>query len=773
MTTPAPVGAVTAHPPADPAVYRIIAANPDCMGSDGQPSDSLSMPTRSHPEHHADPDAGPLFVTSPRNLEDLLVAEMTALGAHEARPGPAGAACLPDLALAYRLCLWSRLGSRVLWPLAMLPATDAATLHAAAEAFPWETHLPGGTAFAFQVTGHSPSLRDSRHTARVLKDAVLDRARGRGGALPQPAPRAAALTFHARLHQDRIRLSLDLAGASLHRRGYRAGGGRAPLKENLAAGMLIRAGWPQIAADGGQFLDPFCGSGTLVIEAALMAADMAPGLLRDTFGFAAWPGHDARLWASLRTEAEARREAGVAACTLTLRGADADPAIIREANRNAERAGVAGLVHFETRALAEQPRSVAPPAPGLLATNPPYGARLGAAEPVEDLYIALGDWLRTALPGWRAAVLTGEPRLLAALGLSAERTHPLFNGALRCRLGLYRLYGPAPGSATPAPEAAPAAPEALVNRLRKNRRHLTRWCRREGVDAYRLYDADLPEFNLAVDVFATDQGTYAHVQEYQAPADVSPRRARSRREAALAAVREVLGLPVEQVVLKVRRRGGGYRAASPPAGIGGIVAEHGCRLRVELAGQLDGGLFLDHRPLRRRLQAEAAGRRFLNLFAYTGSATVYAAVGGARQTTSVDQSRRYLDWAAENLALNGFQAGRGHELVRADCLHWLAMAPAAHWDLILLDTPTRSAGHGRTSELEIQRDHVALIRSALRCLAPGGTLYFSCNYRRFRLDAAALADCRITPLTGAASLDPDFRRSPRIHHLWAITRGRD
>ncbi|PWG61173.1 bifunctional 23S rRNA (guanine(2069)-N(7))-methyltransferase RlmK/23S rRNA (guanine(2445)-N(2))-methyltransferase RlmL [Sediminicurvatus halobius] len=715
----------------------------------------------------ADTSGLPLVVTCPRNLEDLLAAELAALGAGGARAASAGAVCRADLALAYRLCLWSRLGSRVLWPLASIPAPDGETLRAAATEIPWEQHLPDGAAFAFHVAGHSAELRDSRHTARLLKDAVLDRARAGATKLPRPAPGEPGLQIHARLHRGTINLAIDLAGESLHRRGYRAAAGRAPLKENLAAGLLVRARWPEIAEAGGEFLDPFCGSGTLVIEAALMAADIAPGLLRGRFGFEHWRGHDPALWNEARNDALARREAGLVRALPRLRGYDADPAVLEEARRNAVRAGVDGLVTLGVRPLAEQPRAPRVDSTGLLATNPPYGERLGAAEPVEDLYMALGDWMRTALPGWRAAVLTGEPRLLAALGLSAERTHPLFNGALPCRLGLYRLYGNAQG--TP-PHTATAAPEALVNRLRKNQRHLRRWLRREGITAWRLYDAELPEYNLAVDVYATDSGTLAHVQEYQAPEQIAPRQARERREAAVAAVREVLELPAEQVILKVRRRrrGTGYRSAGAEP-VGGVVEEHGCRLRVELAGQLDTGLFLDHRPLRRRLQAEAAGRRFLNLFAYTGSATVHAAVGGARDTTSVDLSRRYLDWAAENLTLNGFAPGEGHALVRADCLQWLQRAPAAAWELILLDPPTRSAGHGRPTELDIQRDHVTLVRAAMRCLAPDGTLYFSCNYRRFRLDRQALADLAVTPLTGAASLDPDFRRDARLHHLFAIT----
>jgi len=708
--------------------------------------------------------AGGLFVTSPRNLGDLLAAELRELGATEVRPQAAGALCRAELAIAYRVCLWSRLASRVLWPLAELPAGDGETLRAAATEVPWEAHIPPASSFAFRVTGHSSTLRDTRHTARLLKDAVLDRARQRGTALPTPAPGAAALNLHARLQRDRVLLSLDLAGSSLHRRGYRAGGGRAPLKENLAAGILMRAGWPGIVNDGGEFLDPFCGSGTLVIEAALLAADIAPGLLRAGFGFEAWPGHDARAWAALRADAEARREQGLAAGLPRLRGMDADAQMVERARRNARHAGVEEVVTFTVRPLAEQSGGAAAQS-GLVATNPPYGERLGAAEPVEDLYMALGDWLRNALPGWRAAVLAGTPGLLAALGLSADRTHPLFNGALACRLGLYTLH-----ARRIAAEAsgAPPPPSALVNRLRKNQRHLARWCHREGIGAYRLYDADLPDYNLAVDVYDTDNGSFAHVQEYAAPGHIAPRRARKRRDAAVGAVAAVLGLPAERVILKVRRRGAGYRADAGGPAVGGVVNEHGCRLRVELAGQLDSGLFLDHRPLRRRLRREAAGRRFLNLFAYTASATVHAGAGGARETTSVDLSGRYLEWAAENLRLNGLHPGPGHRLIQADCLEWLDGAPAAAWDLILLDPPTHSAGHGRRSELDIQRDHVRLIRAALRCLAPGGTLYFSCNYRRFRLDRAALGDCRITPLTGAAGLDPDFRRSPRIHHLWAL-----
>lgn len=310
--------------------------------------------------------------------------------------------------------------------------------------------------------------------------------------------------------------------------------------------------------------------------------------------------------------------------------------------------------------------------------------------------------------------------------------------------------------------------EMLVNRLRKNLRHLGKWARREGVTCYRVYDGDVPEYALAVDLY---EG-WAHAQEYAAPATVDPVRAQGRLADAMAVIPEALGIPAERVVLKVRRRQKGLAQYERQAATGQFreVHEGGLRFLVNLSDYLDTGLFLDHRPTRALIRSLARGGRFLNLFAYTGTASVYAAAGGAASTTTVDMSSVYVDWARRNMALNGFAEGRTHRLVRADCLTWLATPRPERYHVIFADPPTFSNSK-RMGEntFEVQRDHAALILAAARLLARDGVLLFSNNFRHFRMHHSTLPGMIIEDIS-RATLPPDFLRNPRIHNCWRIMR---
>lgn len=305
-----------------------------------------------------------------------------------------------------------------------------------------------------------------------------------------------------------------------------------------------------------------------------------------------------------------------------------------------------------------------------------------------------------------------------------------------------------------------AQAEMLGNRLRKRARHLTRWARRSGVTCYRIYDRDIPELPLVVDRY---EG-HAHVASFARFTDDA------WLDAMAAVVAGVLDVPRAHVHVKrhVRQRGAtqyerlGHRDELLTVGEGGL------RFAVNLDDYLDTGLFLDHRPTRERVRAEAAGGRFLNLFCYTGSFTVYAAAGGAAETVSVDLSRRYLDWARHNLELNGL-AGPRHDLVRGDALELLEQRRwSDRFDLAVLDPPTFSNSKRMAADLDLQRDHARLIAGALDALRPGGVLYFSTNARRFKLDAGALTAASIEDL-GGATIPEDFARRPP-HRTWRIVR---
>lgn len=733
------------------------------------------------------PAAAGLLATCPRGFEELLAAELRAAGIPSAHPCANGARFEGGLAEAYRACLWSRLASRVVLLLGEVDAADADTLRAGVGELPWEAHLPEGATLAVDFLGTSQTLRHTLFSARCVKDAVADRLRALRGTRPDVDLQEPGLRIVARLDRERASIAIDLSGPA-HRRGYRTESGEAPLRENLAAAILLRAGWRKLSAQAAALYDPLCGSGTLLIEGAQIASGAAPGEVRP-IGSPRWSGHDEVMLAGLRDEARAVRETGTLALG-PLVGADHDARVLRIAAANAERAGFAGRIRFHRAELAAtgRPAELDGCESGLLVCNPPYGERLdaGATARLRRLYETLGELVCSEFAHWHAAVIVPDNEIGAALRLGTVKRYRMRNGAIDCVLLLRDPARQARKSREadapeippiPAGEASPPtrgtgsleglSPGArmLANRLRKNLQRLAGWISTQKPDCYRIYDADIPEYAIAVDRY----GGWLHVAEYAAPPGIDASLARARLDEALEALAAVTAVPPSRIVLKTRERQRGSAQYRKQAARGEFlsVREGPAKLLVNLHDYLDTGLFLDHRPLRRMVAARAAGKRFLNLFCYTGAVSVFAALGAASSTTSVDMSATYLAWAARNLALNGF-SGAAHEGVQADCLAWLA-EPRGRWDLIFLDPPSFSNSARMRGTLDVQRDHVMLLRGALRQLAPGGELLFSTNRKGFRLDAEALAGLAIEDLT-EESIDPDFRRGSAPHRLYRIRR---
>ncbi len=714
------------------------------------------------------------FASCPKGLELLLRDELRKLGAEDAREALAGVHFGGGLELALRACLWSRLASRVLLQLGEFDAADADALYAGVQAVDWTRHLAAQGSLAVDAAGSSGALRHSAYAALRVKDAIVDQLRERRGSRPDVEPQRPSLRVHLRLHKGRATLSLDLSGEPLHRRGWRVAQSEAPLKENLACAILLRGGWPATFAAGGSLFDPMCGGGTLLIEGALMAADVAPGLRRDYWGFSGWLQHDPTRWQALLEEAQARADAGLRTLPAAFFGRDLDPAALAIARRNAQAAGVAGFLQL-TRGPADRlERPDAGERPGLVVCNPPYGERLGEREALAETYGAFGRRLREKLGDWRAAIIVGDEALGHALGLRADRRYALFNGALECRLLLFEPLAKAPRPRIERPLSADA--EAVANRIVKNQRHLRRRLEREGVSCYRIYDADLPTHAAAIDVYtavardgesaSAQPQVWLHLQEYAPPPSVPAERARVRLGELVQAAMHAFELPRERVAIKTRQRGKGGARYGRMAERGEflIVEEGGLRLRVNLFDYLDTGLFLDHRPLRARIRELARGRSFLNLFCYTASASVFAAAGGARSTASVDLSATYLDWATRNFEINRL-GGPTHLLQQADVMQWLRH-DRSRYELIFIDPPSFS-NSARAADFDVQRDHLELLQLAGERLAPGGLILFSNNLRRFRLHAAVAESFDLVDI-GRASVPFDFARSPRIHHAWEL-----
>lgn len=733
---------------------------------------------------HAPPNLR-YFASCPSGVADLLATELRQLGAERIHEQKAGVMFEGGLETGYRACLWSRTASRVLLQLGEVDARDAEELYRGVLSIDWSRHLGEGRTLAVDFGGTNSQITHTRFAALKVKDAIVDQLRARRGQRPSVDVDQPDVRIAVRLNRGRAAVGIDLSGDPLHRRGYRIRPVSAPLKENLAAAILLRSGWPAIAASGGGLVDPMCGSGTFLIEAAMLVADQAPGLHRRYFGFSGWAGHDEALWQRLLEEAHQRRNSAAVAPGGII-GWDDDPVAVSAARANVIEAGFGQVISVEPRSIAslcgrESPEP-ALPAPGLLVTNPPYGERLGDADRLEPLYAELGQLMRQRFVGWRAVVFTGNPPLARAIGIHAKRSHTFFNGAIECRLLRFEVSPesfddparrPSREQKLAAIRETPGA-QMFANRLRKNLKKFSDWATKEGVRCYRVYDADMPEYAFAIDRYEGEgeDAAAVHVQEYQAPGTVDRNAARQRRLEVLSVIPAVFGVGDGQVVVRNRLPPAdtGPWGATVDESLARVVVEGPWRFLVNLSDDADPGFSPGQRLTRGLIGGMAAGKRVLNLFAHTGTATVHAAGGGAESTTSVDGSSTNLGRAERNLALNRL-SGHNHVFIHADVLVWLREASSklrrARFDLIIVDAPPVVRGRRGDESFEVQRDHVRLLVDVARLLSTDGTIVFSTRFAKFRLDRDALHDFRIEEVS-RKTLPDDFARNPRSHNVFLL-----
>jgi 23S rRNA (guanine2445-N2)-methyltransferase / 23S rRNA (guanine2069-N7)-methyltransferase len=738
----------------------------------------------------------PIIVTCPKGLENILQDEIIELGGKSSRIGMAFVSFEADQLMAYKVCLWSRLASRVLWPLKQFEGLSAAQLYEGLLDIPWIEHFSDRQSFRVYFSGSSDEIRNTHFGALKVKDAICDYFREKTGARPDVSDDP-DVSIHVRLNKGLFSVSLDMAGEPLHRRGYRQSQGAAPLKENLAAALLIRAGWPKLMKqDDGALLDPMCGSGTLLIEAALMAADIAPGMLRTQFAFERWKKHLAPEWRELKQDAQDRKNKGIDSdVELTLVGYDMDGDVLEKAQDNARRAGVAHFIHLQEQPLSDLSKEKGLPDTGLILCNPPYGERLSDEVAIGALYAAMGNKVKQHFPNWTMAIFTGNPEQAYQFKLRANKQYQFYNGAISAKLFLYDI---SVGSSEKAKAAAELfnqqvskqdgseqnglnqqkpkqqgpinlseGAQMVCNRLKKNIKKIRSWAKKQNTNCYRVYDADMPEYSVAIDVY----GEWIHIQEYAAPKSVEPHKAENRLRDILDAVPVAFNVDREKVVLKQRRVQKGKKQYEKQDQQQNFmeVREGNCNLYVNLTDYLDTGLFLDHRPIRMEFESSCKNKDFLNLFSYTCTASVHAAMGGARSTTSVDMSQTYLNWGRKNLTLNGLSE-RDHQFVQADCLKWLETAKTQkeRYDIIFMDPPSFSHSKRMDDVLDVQRDHVQLIELGMALLRPGGELVFSNNFRRFKMERDALKQFNIKDVT-VETIPEDFKRNTKIHQCYKIT----
>ncbi|MBI1859871.1 MAG: bifunctional 23S rRNA (guanine(2069)-N(7))-methyltransferase RlmK/23S rRNA (guanine(2445)-N(2))-methyltransferase RlmL [Deltaproteobacteria bacterium] len=702
----------------------------------------------------------PIHVRTLTGLEDILSSELKALGADPVAASPRLVTCVGNQSLLYKANLWCRTAIRVLVPIHTFSAADEKAYYQGIRTIDWSRWLSAKSSLTVDAHVHSSFSQHSLFVAQLTKDAVVDTIRDRYNDRPSVERVDPDLRINISLFQNTVTVFLDSSGESLHKRGYRKQTGEAPLSEALAAGLVRLSRWdPAIP-----FLDPMTGSGTLCIEAGLIATNQAPGLKR-AFGFERWPDFNRSLWNSLRTDAESAIRP---APQTQIIGLEKDERVAAIARDNAERAGLTNIIRIETADFFEWKKEFS--MPGVVVVNPPYDDRL-PVDNTAQLYQDFGDQLKRAYPGWRASVLTGNLEAAKFFGLRTSSRTTLFNGPIECRLLEYELRS------EPFLERPRATPEGVLplwsqraemlkNRLTKVLKRHSRWTERERVTCWRVYNWDIPELPYLIDLY----GDRLHFAEIERNHDHSPlehtRYTQLMRETAAS----TLGVAPEKVYFKKRKpqKSGGFQySAHDTTNEFLTVLEGGHQFLVNLADYLDVGLFLDHRVTRRLVEKAATGKDVLNLFAYTGSFSVYAAKGGARSTTTVDTSRAYLDWAERNMTLNGFSDGN-HRFIRSDVLEFLERT-TLQFDLSVVDPPTRSVNRSSGRTFDVQSDHTQLLSLVLDRMRPGGQVFFSTNYRTFAIDEAGLKAKRAVTLREISqqTIPPDFQGKPS-HRCWKI-----
>lgn len=744
--------------------------------------------------------------------EQLLAEELKRLRVRRVRPLGGGVAFFGSALAGERVCLWSRLSSRVTMVVGRVNAGDADLLYAGVRDLDWEGVVAEGASIAVRAHGMNSELRNTKFVALKVKDAVCDALRDSRGVRPDVDAKNPDLIIEVRVNETRAVVSIDLAGESLYHRPYLddRDGDNAPLSCAHAATVVAASDWSEAWGNKVGFFDPVCDDGMLVCEAASVAADLAPGLLREQWGFYGWAAHDDNAWSDALAEADERFEAGL----VRLLGADAargktapdtsrvmivgvsasSPSVAR-AREHLRRAGLRQVASIEAAsaddALDVQARLVevtnrAGGSSLIVASAIPIERDSADARAVSELAAFVAAC--KAAPQDSVFVLSGAQGIRMRFGFEPELSLELGRGRIAAVLERYDRQPLAPctiavpdshGGADHKVEVHDAQAEQFASRLRKVAKERRKWARREGVSCYRVYDADLPDYAVAIDIYegaAGAQGkTYVHIAEYQAPSTVDPMVASRRFDDVLALTPVVLDVRPDHVFSKVRERSKGgaqYKNAGRRSYVT-ATAESGFVFEIDLAGYLDTGIFLDHRVTRELVGSMAQGKRFLNLFAYTGTASVHAAGGGAKSTKTVDLSQTYLEWAQRNMEANGF-GGKEHQYVRSDVIAWIRDARRAGetYDLIFVDPPTFSNSKSMGKRTwDVQRDHVELLVGVSRLLARGGEAVFSCNLRNFKPEVAELArlGVEIEDIT-AQTIPHDFARNPKIHKCYVVRR---
>ncbi|WKD23926.1 bifunctional 23S rRNA (guanine(2069)-N(7))-methyltransferase RlmK/23S rRNA (guanine(2445)-N(2))-methyltransferase RlmL [Pseudoalteromonas sp. KG3] len=695
-------------------------------------------------------------------IENLLVEELTDIGATVTKQTVGSVRFEGDTTLAQKVCLMSRFATRVLMLIEEKEGVnDKDSLYKFARLQPWQEWFGPSQTFAVDFNGTNDALKNTQFSGLVIKDAIVDYFNDLYEQRPNVDKQDANVRVVARLSRQGVAMYIDYSGPRLSERGYREGQGKAPIKEHLAAALIKRSGWLDNVQQ--PLFDPCCGAGTILIEAAGMARNEAPGLFREGFAFERLPSFRVAKYKELKEQLAAQ----ITDPKLWLIGHDNDANVLSKAVDNARRADLGDVIKFK-QSDATKLTSVAK-LPGVVISNLPYGERIGSMAELVSLHSALGTGFKKHFNNWKLALLGMDESLFKLLKLVKLKRYKFKNGPLDVVLNLYQLDDK---QVSQSSEDKPAlnfeGSMSFANRVKKNKQGLKNWLKQNDIQAYRVYDADIPEYNVAVDVY----GDSAVVFEYAAPKEIDDVTAHKRLQDVISLTAQQLNIAPGNIAVKVRKKQKGEEQYTPMAKQNRtqVVEEFGAKFKVNLFDYLDTGLFLDHRLARRYIQENAKDKRFLNLFAYTGTASVHAALGGAKAITTVDLSKTYLKWGQDNFELNNISNTR-YRFEQADCLKWLEHA-TSQYDLIFLDPPTFSNSKRMKDAFDVQNDHIKLLTWVKKILSPSGTLIFSNNMRGFTMDEVGLIGLGLKAVNiSDKTISPDFKRNKKIHNSWLITHG--
>ena len=695
-------------------------------------------------------------------IENLLVDELTELGATVSKQTVGSVRFEADSLLAQKVCLSTRFATRVLMLIEEKEGVnDKDSLYKFARLQPWQEWFGPTQTFAVDFNGTNDSLKNTQFSGLVIKDAIVDYFNDLYEQRPNVDKQDANVRVVARLNRHGVSLYIDYSGPRLSERGYRQGQGKAPIKEHLAAAIIKRSGWLENVNQ--PLFDPCCGAGTILIEAAGMARNEAPGLFREGFAFERLPSFRVAKFKELKEQLLAN----ITDPKLWLIGHDYDANVLDKAIANAQRAELDTVIKFK-QSDATKLTAVAK-LPGVVISNLPYGERIGSMAELVNLHRSLGVGFKKHFNHWKLALLGMDESLFKLLKLVKQKRYKFKNGPLDVELNLYQLDDKQVSLTTDdKPALNFEGSMAFANRLKKNKQGLKNWLKQNQVHAYRVYDADIPEYNVAVDIY----GDSAVIFEYAAPKEIDEKTSEKRLQDVISLTAQQLDIAPENIAVKVRKKQKGEEQYTPMAKQNRtmVVEEFGAKFKVNLFDYLDTGLFLDHRLARRYIQENAKDKRFLNLFAYTGTASVHAALGGAKAITTVDLSKTYLKWGQDNFALNDISNTR-YRFEQADCLKWLEHAQG-QYDLIFLDPPTFSNSKRMKDAFDVQNDHIKLLTWVKKILSPSGTLIFSNNKRGFVMDEVGLMGLGLKAENiSEKTLSTDFKRNKKIHNSWLIKHG--